>query len=202
MDRRDLFPGQPRVELLQAAAKPAAQTDRRRLPGPAAARLGARLEMVVAREAQDHQVGLRVVAALQNPAHVVHVELAVGPGHAADLASGAARGDQAPAPGGRQPRRARAPVVGVAHAVAKRALGEQGSERAAPAGRARSAQGDQVGRGRGTPVVDQEEVERPRPLDCAALARAATAREHGGPSAGGDAQAERFPHRTHVRRAV
>src|SRR5215472_7145109 len=66
MTRLDLLPRQVRIDLFQSCAHPATPAHRRRLFGPATAARRARLHVVMAREAQHHQVGLGVVAALQD----------------------------------------------------------------------------------------------------------------------------------------
>jgi len=201
MPSLDLLPRQRRIDFLEPSPEPAPRADGRRLPRPTSATCLARLQVVMAHEAQHHQVLLRVVAALQHPEHVVDIQLAVDPAHPADLASPTADGDQPPPPRGREAGGAGAPVVGVANPVAQGALGDVQSEGAGAIGGARPAHGRKVGCGRGQALIDQEEVERPRPLEAAALAGPAAALEHDGPSSRRDTQAGRR-RRTHVRRGV
>src|SRR5436309_2933077 len=94
----DLVPGQPGIQLLEAKAHPATRANRRGLSRPAPASGGAWLQVVMASDAQNHQVRLRVIAAPEHALLVMNVELARGAVDTTDLAAAAARRDEPPPP--------------------------------------------------------------------------------------------------------
>ena len=77
MARLDLLPGQAWVDDFEAAANLATPAQSRRLLGPPAAARGARLQVMMAREAQHEQVVLRIIAAPKDAQTVMNVELAL-----------------------------------------------------------------------------------------------------------------------------
>jgi hypothetical protein len=116
------------MELVEALLRQAVAARAKRFLDPVAASVRAGLDVVMARETQDEQVALRVVAAAQDRQAVVHLQLADRAGHAADLATPASRFDELAAPSGRELHRARPPIVRLAQPIANREIGQQRSK--------------------------------------------------------------------------
>lgn len=152
----------------------------------------------MASDAQDHQVGGIVVAAAQYAEPVMDVELSLRRGNAADLAARAPAFDQGTPAGRSEACGARTPIVGLAHALAKRRPGQQRRELAGTPCRAGRANHVEVGRCRATFRVPGEEVEHPGPFQAARFARPTAAAHHRAPGPGCHTQSVR----THVRRSL
>jgi len=129
----------------------------------------------MAGEAEHQQVVLAVVAALDDAKPVMDVELTLRAGRSTVLAVTAASSDQPAAAGRGELGRSGAAIVGLAEALARRGLAEQGREGAGEAGRTGAAADVQVGGGSRTGFVDSEEVEDPGPFQAARLARSPAA---------------------------
>src|SRR5438477_4543438 len=139
-------------------------------------------------EAQDLEVLLAVVAALEHRNTVVNLEHALRGWYAADLAGVATRPDEGFAPRvGQQPRTGAA-VVGRAHAIAGGAAADVNRELSSAVGRAPAAKQRQVGCSGGQVSIDLEHVERPAPLEPAALTRSTASAFQRLPDAGSQTQ--------------
>lgn len=201
MARFDLLQRQRRVEILKPGSDLTASADGCGLSRPTAAPGGAWLEVMVAGEAQHHEVGLGVIAPSKHAEQVVDVELTFRAGDAAGLAAAAAFRDQPPPARRRQPGRARAAVVGFAQAFAQRRLAKERREGAGASIRAGGADRHQVRSCGRSGLVHAEEVERPRPFESAPLACAPAPSEDDGTGAAPNPQTigQPTPNRTHVR---